>query len=133
MGGYMYRGIFWIVDEETLSNNDKYFIKINTDSNGTVIDYEYPLNSKNKDNYNHCKTWNNLPYELTRSKPFNYYPRGRIEIKKNKCKIFLNPSLNKEEIINYIIGKFELKEIKNIKIIEDYSYHYKAMGKEKHA
>ena len=128
----MYRGIFWIVDEEILNNNDKYLIKIKTDFKGTAIDYEYPLNSKNKDNYNHCKTWDNLPFELIRSKPFNYYPRGRIEIKNNKCKIFLNPSLKREEIINYIIDRFELNEIKNIRIIEDHSYHYKAIGKEQY-
>lgn len=126
----MYKGIFWIVDEENLHNNDRYLIKIKTDRQGTILEYDLPLNSRNGDNYAHKETWKTLPYALTRNKPFNYYPRGRVEIKRSKCTIFLNPSINKPDIIDYLKEQFELNDFGSIRIVADHSNHYKArLGK----
>ena len=129
-GKPMYKGIFWIVDEENLHNNDRYLIKIETDIKGTILDYDLPLNSRNGDNYAHKETWKILPYELSRNKPFNYFPRGRVEIRNGKCTIFLNPSINKEEIVEYLKEQFELNDFDLIRIVADHSNHYKArLGK----
>ena len=122
----MYKGIFWIVDEENLHNNDRYLIKIKTDRQGTILEYDLPLNSRNGDNYAHKETWKILPYELTRNKLFDYYPRGRVEIRNGKCTIFLNPFINKEKIVEYLKEQFELNDFDSIRIVADHSNHYKA-------
>jgi len=122
----MYKGIFWITDKENLHHNDKYLIKIKTDRQGTIIDYDLPLNSRNRDNYAHKETWKNLPYELTRNKPFDYYPRGRIEIRKGKCIIYINLLINTDRVISYLIKEFELLTVNDISVINDNSNHYKS-------
>ena len=124
----MYKGIFWIVDEENLHNNDRYLIKIETDRKGTILNYDLPLNSRNGDNYAHKVTWGELLYELTRNKPFDYFPRGRVEIRNNKCTIFLNPSISRADIVDYLKEQFELGDFDSIRIVEDHSNHYKTLS-----
>jgi len=60
---------------------------------------------------------------LDNNKPYNYYPRGRIEVKNNQIKMFINPNLAKDEIILYLKEKFEISE--DVLIIKDGSEHYK--------
>ena len=121
------KGIFWIVDRENLKNNEPYLFRIPVDCGGVPIPLTPipPLNSKHGDNYNHKKTWETyVPAELRRGKPYNYYPRGRVEIKdKEKAKIFLNPDIATEEIIAYIVEKFRL-QYRKVKVIADGSKHY---------
>lgn len=65
-----------------------------------------------------------VPAELRRSKPYDYYPRGRVEIKeKSKAKIFLNPDIATDKIIAYIIEKFRLQH-REVKVVADGSKHY---------
>ena len=84
------------------------------------------MNSKNGNNYAHKQTWAILPYELTRKKPFDYYPRGRVEIRNGVCRIYLNPNLNKPKIIEYLKEQYELQGFEKLRIIEDRSSHYKS-------
>lgn len=120
----MYRGIFWIVGLVNLANNHDYLIKIKTDTQGTIINYDLPLNSKKKNNYTHKRTWNNLSNYLTNNKSFDYYPRGRVEIRDNTCTIFISPVINTEEVIEYLKDEFCLREIGKISVINDNSIHY---------
>ena len=122
----MYRGIFWIVDEDNLEDNNRFLFKIKTEINGAILDYDLPLNARNGNNYAHKATWNQLPTKLKHNKSFDYYPRGRVEIKEGLCKIYINPSLNSKKVIDYLIREFELEQFNEIEIIEDYSTHYKA-------
>ena len=122
----MYRGIFWIVDRHDLSKNKEYLFKIKTDKEGTVLEHDLPLNSRNGNNYAHKQTWKELPYVLTRNKSFDYYPRGRVEIRKGKCRIYLNPNINRPEIVEYLINEFEPNDFIQIEVIEDHSNHYKS-------
>ena len=65
---------------------------------------------------------------ITRGKPYNYFPRGRIEIKRDKAVIFLNPILNDKSVLNRLIEVFELKEengVSAITIKNDNSWHYR--------
>ena len=121
------KGIFWIVDRENLQNNEPYLFRIPVDYAGApcFLTPIPPLNSKNCDNYTHKKTWDRyVPAELRRGKPYNYYPRGRVEIKdREKAKIFLNPDIATDEVIAYIIEKFRL-QYRTLKVIADGSRHY---------
>lgn len=100
------KGIFWIVDREDLSANEPYLFRIPVDLAGVPIYLTPipPLNSKHGDNYNHKKTWEEcLTPELRLGKPYNFYPRGRVEIKDTKsATIFLTPDLATEDVIAYL-------------------------------
>ena len=124
----LYKGIFWIVDRDDFTNNDLYLFKILTNRNGDVLSSYGDLNSKKGDNYNHRLTWAVLPKELTHNKPYNYYPRGRVEIKNDTAIIFINPLLDRENILNYIEKEYNLNKtnIGYIKIIIDNSKHYES-------
>ena len=125
----MKKGIFWIVDRENLKNNEPYLFRIPVDPVGVPCPLTHipPLNSKHGDNYNHKQTWEEyVSSELRNGKPYDYYPRGRVEIKdKGKAKIFFNPDIATEEIIAYIVEKFRLQR-REVKVIADGSkyYHY---------
>lgn len=123
----MKKGIFWIVDRENLKNNEPYLFRIPVDlvGNPCALTSIPPLNSKNGDHYNHKKTWEEyVSAELRGGKPYNYYPRGRVEIKgKGKVKIFLNPDIATDEIIAYIVEKFRLQQ-RAVNVIADGSKHY---------
>ena len=128
------KGIFWIVDRENLKNNEPYLFRIPVDPVGipcplTSIPW---LNSKRGDHYNQKRTWEEyVPAELRGGKPYNYYPRGRVEIKdKGKTKIFLNPDIATDEIIAYIVEKFCLQH-REVKAIADGSKHYHCAEKDK--
>ena len=119
----IYRGIFWIKDLDNLESNSNYLIKIETNENGEALNYPFPLNSKNGNDYTHKASWPLLPSNQTRNKTFDYYPRGRVEIKNGDKTIYFNPILNKEEIINYIKKEYCLSG--EVKIIPDFHKHYK--------
>lgn len=56
--------------------------------------------------------------------PYNYYPRGRVEItSKNVCIIYMNPNIG-EEYMDEIMKKFGLVSVS--KIIYDNSSHYRS-------
>ena len=123
----LYKGIFWIVDLENLDNNKNYCFKIPSDVYGNPIDDNLDLNAKSGSTYNHKLVWDRLSRKLTNGKPYNSYPRGRIEIHNGVAKIFLNGNINREDVIDFLISEFNIiphNEIKNIRVIEDNSHHY---------
>ena len=128
------KGIFWIADRKNLQNNEPYLFRIPVDSVGVpcFLTPIPPLNSKNGDHYNHKKTWEEyVSAELRGGKPYNYYPRGRVEIKgKGKAKIFLNPDIATDEIIAYIVEKFRLQQ-RAVNVIADGSRHYHCAAEER--
>lgn len=48
---------------------------------------------------------------ITHGKEYNYYPRGRVEIKGGKAVIYLNPALNSEEMLAELTRLFGLDEL----------------------
>lgn len=123
-----YKGIFWIIDRKNLENNGPYLFKIESDRNGNVLYAEHELTSKKGNNYNHKNTWESLAKTLTHNKQYNYYPRGRVEIKNDTAKIFINPLLNENEILGHIKKEYNLNDrtIGCLKIIVDNSNHYQS-------
>ena len=52
-------------------------------SDGMALEHvEY--SSKSRNNFNHKAEWSKLPKSVTNGQPYNYYPRGRVEIKKQQ-------------------------------------------------
>lgn len=86
------------------------------------------LSSKSGENFNHEAEWSCLDKHITENHPYNYYPRGRVEIKNKKVTIYINPDINKERILCKVVDAFELMvtdELKCIKIKSDGSNHYR--------
>ena len=122
----LYSGVFWIKD---IDNPDTtLFFKIPTDISGEVNKEGLNLNAKSGITYNHEKLWKELPKSLTNNKTFDYYPRGRVQIKNGVADIFLNPNLLKDDIKKLIVNEFNLYSVNGIKKVRfhaDYSEHYK--------
>ena len=120
------KGIFWVKNPEDI-NNSGIFLDIPCNADGTPQDSSY-LNAKTGTTYNHERTWQLLDNKITDGKPFNYYPRGRVEIANGKATIFANPNIVGEELVNWCTEKFHLTSlngIRKIRVIADGSSHYK--------
>lgn len=86
------------------------------------------MSSMGADNYNHKKVWNSLPKRITNGKPFDYYPRGRVEIKHGSAVVYYSPYIPQEDLKDWLIDKFNLTAsngIKKIRFIADNSNHYR--------
>lgn len=103
----MSRGVFWIVDDELLA------FPFMGDNIGIA---------KSGVTYNHKKLWQYVKPKGC-NKPYNYYPRGRVDFtNKGKPIIYMNPNID-DGFIPYIKSEFGLRENPVIRI--DNSEHYK--------
>lgn len=116
----IYKGIFWLIEGEL------YTKKLKCDKSGNVIGDGNGLNSKSGDSFNHRLTWEGLPKNVTHGKEYNYYPRGRVEIKGGKAVIYLNPALNSEEMLAELTRLFGLDALDFVRVKNDGSRHYRA-------
>lgn len=120
----LYKGVFWIA-QDSLS---QYVFKIPCDINGNIAGQtDYALNSKDGTNYNHRLLWAALPKALTHNKPFDYFPRGRVEIRNARAVVYLHPDINTEETQKFIIAAFALTQengIIAVRFVADGSAHY---------
>ena len=108
MAKEMSRGVFWIINDELLAFpfTDEY-------SEGIA---------KSGNTYNHKKLWNEIKPKGC-NKPYNYYPRGRVEISnKGKPIIYMNPNVD-DSFVPLIRTEFGLRESPIIRY--DNSQHYK--------
>lgn len=102
-------GVFWLIDGEILA------IPYSNDATEGI--------SKLGGNYNHRLIWESVKPRGC-NKPYNYYPRGRVEISnKGKPLIYMNVNIGHEYIL-VIMEKFNLSEMP--KIHYDGSEHYKS-------
>ncbi|MBQ2642894.1 MAG: hypothetical protein IJF94_03740 [Eubacterium sp.] len=121
------KGIFWIKDTDDFTDN--VVLTILVDAQGNVQNVgNLDLNSKKKDNYNHKLTWEKLEKKDTNNKPFDYYPRGRVEIKNGKAIIYASPYICGDELIEWCVEMFGLNRYNGISDVNckaDNSEHYK--------
>ncbi|MBS5400180.1 MAG: hypothetical protein KHY08_13955 [Lachnospiraceae bacterium] len=102
------KGVFWLIEGNILSvpYNEKFPFGV----------------SRSGDTYVHREIWEYVRPEGCKQ-AYNYYPRGRVEVKKNgKAVVYMNPNIN-FEYIKDIIEKFQLPE--QPRVIYDHSRHYK--------
>ncbi len=104
----MFKGVFWIIDGKLYS-----FPFDGTQTDGIA---------KSGDTYNHKKLWEFVKPKGC-NKPYNYYPRGRVEItNKGKPVIYMNPNID-SVYIKSIKNDFEI--FTDVCVRYDYSEHYR--------
>ena len=88
------------------------------------------FNSRKGDAFTHRKTWAMLTgkrRELRRY-DWNYFPRGRVEIRRGKAVIFMNPRiLSCENFQEKLVERFHLEGME-VRIAADCSRHYRCYG-----
>lgn len=119
----MKKGLFWCVDHNI--NEPSLVTKaVECDIHGNAVTENVIFSSKSGGNFNHKIEWAHMDKSISKGNKYNYYPRGRVEIKNSKVIIFLNPDINSENVIRKIIDEFELTDVTDIKIVADGSKHY---------
>ena len=107
------RGVFWVIDDELMDDYIVAEIFVERASVGL---------SKSGTNYNHKLLWEHVKPPGC-NKPYNYYPRGRVEISnKGKPVIYMNKNIG-EDAVERILKIFDISE--HPKIHYDGSEHYK--------
>lgn len=121
----MRKGIFWCKNYDT-EFPELIIISADCDKNGNLKE-SVQFSSESGDNFNHKFEWKKLLRKVTGGHPYNYYPRGRVEIKSGKSTVFLNPTINKDCIIRRIIDEFDLmtEDLTDVIIKNDGSNHYR--------
>ena len=114
----MYKGIFWLAGGKLLT------VKVLCDGNGAPLEAA-DFSAKSGENFNHRAEWARLPRSVTGGLPFDYWPRGRVEIKRGRATIFLHPSLNQEPVLRLIRSAFQLDVEIPIRAVSDGSAHYR--------
>lgn len=117
----VFKGIFWIKP-----NDELIILKVKCDAFGCLLE-KIPTAavSKSGGNYNHKNAWATLPKSVTNGKGYNYYPRGRVEIRNKKATIFINYiSERLKERIIFEFGLTSENGIENAVFKIDNSKHY---------
>jgi len=122
----LFKGLFWLAEDGLI------IYKIACNADGEPVTPDLPYNSRRGDSFKHKATWEDAvkeqPREI-RSKSWNYFPRGRVEIKDSKVTVYHNPTLSSPELEQRIIDAFELNsEASIIRFMPDHSRHYSAIN-----
>ena len=102
------RGLFWYVDGELLC------FPVSGDEANTVSN-------------NHRRFWETLPHSLTGGVSYNYFPRGRVELRHGKALVYLHPTLCTPGIDTRIRHAFSLPDEMQLSLKADGSRHYRSI------
>ena len=117
------KGIFWWLPAE----KQLISVMVVCNNDGQALE-PVQYSSKSGENFNHKIEWDRLPQSITEGLPYNYFPRGRVEIRKGRATIYLNPVLCRDDIQRQICAEFGLDvTVVAIRFVADGSAHYKAM------
>ena len=109
----MNHGLFWVIEGQLLA------IPFNKSIFPEAI-------AKSGNTYNHKKLWPFVKPQ-TCNKPYDYYPRGRVQVnKRGVAYIYLNPSIL--AYVTDVIDFFELEPNTFVKV--DNSSHYQYQREE---
>ena len=70
------------------------------------------------------RAWARLPKDVTQGKAFDYYPRGRVELRQGRAYLFLSPLLCREEVVLQVKDAFGLDQLP-VLLKADGSRHYR--------
>lgn len=109
----MYYGLFWVMPGE-YGYETPVVVPLKKEYTG----------ESDLEKYTHRKCWNELNKSNTNGFKFDYYPRGRVQIRKGTVKVFLNPDINRKAVIRKIAELFDL-DMDITKFISDGTSHYR--------
>ena len=90
----------------------------------------FDFNSRRGDALTHKKTWAMLTEKRKdlRRYAWNYFPRGRVEIRHGKAVIYMNPCIvDCEDFQERLVKVFHLERMK-VRVVADCSWHYHCHG-----
>jgi len=114
-----YKGIFWLVNEELVS------VKVPCDPQGKPLE-PVTFSLKSGENFDHQTEWEKFPLELTQGKSFDYYPRGRVEIKNCKVTVYCHPKLTQNPYRGMIFREFNTRGVPYTQFVVDGLSYYEA-------
>ncbi len=122
------KGVFWITKPDSVFES-AIFLALPCDPSGSFTDtcIDPKLLSKNGAALNHEKVWNTLEKSITGGKKFNYYPRGRVEIRRGKAVIYANQNIVSNDLKGWAVRTFHLTNANGILSVilkADGSNHY---------
>lgn len=135
------QGIFWFTcsfegeeEQSDFSETELLALLVPCQENGSWEAKALPegiaFNSRRGDAFTHKKTWAKLTEKRKelRRYAWNYFPRGRVEIRHGKAMIFMNPCiLSCEHFQEKLVEKFHLEGMK-VRVMADCSWHYHCHG-----
>ena len=127
----MYKGIFWICRDATGAWK-LLAVKAPCGRDGTAL-FPVRYSSKSGENFNHKAEWGRLRREITGGRPYNYFPRGRVEIRKGWITVYVPPSLFREDALSAIFQEFGLNREatgRSVCVKADGSAHYQFQAEE---
>ncbi|MCR5817098.1 MAG: hypothetical protein K6F91_09465 [Ruminococcus sp.] len=119
-GKMLYKGLFWVRD---INECDIIALRFESDENGVPADST--ISSKD---INHKRLWEQLDSVITGGMPYNFYPRGRVELRRGKALIFCSPHICTDKLKTLITEYFGLTAdngIKEVILKADGSAHYR--------
>ena len=114
----MKKGIFWLVEDNYVC------VSVECDEDGTPLE-PAEFSSKSGENFNHRIEREKLTRSVTHGKAFDYFPRGRVEVKRGKATLWIAPEFNDPltiERIKLMFGLFGDSVTVEVKV--DSSPHY---------
>lgn len=108
------KGLFWWTGERLLC------VQFPCGADGNALGDAAPLADWN----NHRRAWARLPKDVTQGKAFDYYPRGRVELRRGKAFLFLSPHLCQDKVLEEIRAAFDLENLP-LRVKADGSRHYR--------
>lgn len=119
------KGLFWLVGNENKVHIEIFKMACFRDG---VTEEEVATGKCETNNISHKKAWEKLKKDtITTGKPYNYFPRGRVKIKKGIATIYVSPVLYDEDFISEIVKSYGLNTdngITRIKVKPILRYRY---------
>lgn len=123
----MRKGLFWVLRE-----NDDYTLltySVACNASGERMDADPVYNSRKGNSFSHERSWAEAAKEYPdkiKHKPWDYFPRGRVEAKDSEVTIYFNPALYEWDGFEAAVAQhFDLAAIP-ILMKPDYSWHYQS-------
>jgi hypothetical protein len=124
----MKKGLFWVAGER--GERLMLIHAVECDKNGRRLCATPAYNSRKGDSFSHQQSWADAAREQpgkVRNKPWDYFPRGRVEIRNGRAIVHFNPCLSEWDGFNAaVVSLFGLEDFPTV-MAPDYSVHYQCM------
>lgn len=118
------RGLFWVACRYEMDGGAG---DVRCDFSGTRLIVHVPPDQTAK-TPSHMDVWPRLA-DHDRGKPWNYYPRGRVEIRGGRAIVFMNPLLFEcAELEALLRAAFGIEDEIPVAFKADNSRHYRCAG-----